>query len=147
MSLKKLAIIGFGILLSVNVFAQRNVTERADRDFEDQKYSVAVEEYKKAYSKVKDRGQKNEIRFKMAECYRLMNNTKRAEATYKGLVRTKYYKEKPDILLRYAEMLKENEKYDEAITQFAEYIKLKPDDPRGHDLAGHQQSPRHGLRT
>jgi len=133
MSIRKLLIIGFGILLSVNVFGQRNVTERADRDFEDQKYSVAVEEYKKAYSKVKDRDRKNVIRFKMAECYRLMNNSKRAEATYKGLVRTKYYKEKPEILLHYAEMLKENEKYDDAISQFAEYIKLRPDDPRGSD--------------
>ncbi len=131
MVLRKLLIISFGILLTINVFGQRNATEKADRDFEDQKYSVAVEEYKKAYSKVKDRDQKNIIRFKMAECYRLMNNTKRAEATYKGLIRTKYYKEKPDILLRYAEMLKENEKYDDAIIQFAEYIKLKPDDSRG----------------
>ena len=130
---KKNFLLVFVLLFSVSIFAQRNFTLMADMDFEDQKYATAVDKYKKAYSKVKDRGEKNRIRFQMAECYRYMNNTKRAEATYKSLIRTKYYKEKPDVLLHYANMLKANQKYDDAILQFEEYIKLKPGDPRGPD--------------
>ena len=64
------------IFLSSAAFGQRNFVEDADRDFEDMKYSIAVEKYKKAYSKTKDRDEKNRIRFQMGECYRMMNNFK-----------------------------------------------------------------------
>ncbi len=130
---KKFVFILFSILLSSVIYAQRNFTESADRDFEDQKYAVAIDKYKKAYSKTKDRDEKNRIRFQMAECYRLMNNTKRAEVYYKSLYRTDYYKKEPVVLLHYANMLKSNENYDEAIPYFEQYIKLRPDDPRGPD--------------
>nr|MBC8489029.1 hypothetical protein [Bacteroidota bacterium] len=76
---KKNFLLVFVLLFSVSIFAQRNFALMADMDFEDQKYATAVDKYKKAYSKVKDRGEKNRIRFQMAECYRYMNNTKRAE--------------------------------------------------------------------
>ncbi|MEZ5199416.1 MAG: hypothetical protein R2764_24450 [Bacteroidales bacterium] len=122
-----------GLILSISLHAQRSVTDAADRDFEDFKYSTAVDKYKKAYAKVKDKDEKDRIRFQMAECYRLMNNTKRAEPTYKSLVRNGYYKKEPLALLHYANMLKINQKYDEAIPQFEEYIKLKPMYPRGPD--------------
>ncbi|NOX46120.1 MAG: OmpA family protein [Chlorobi bacterium] len=130
---KKYILFAIGILFSIGLSAQRNITDAADRDFEDQKYAIAVDKYKKAYSKAKDRNMKNQIRFQMAECYRLMNNPKRAEPTYKSLVRTKYYKDEPVVLLHYGNMLKMNQKYDEAIVQFEAYIKLRPDDPRGQD--------------
>jgi len=121
-------------LFATESFAQKNVAEAADIAFEEQKYSIAVDKYKKAYSKIKNnREEKNRVRFQMAECYRLMNITKRAESYYKGLVKNKYYKHKPLILLLYADMLKTNQKYDEAIVQYEEYIKLKPDDARGTD--------------
>jgi len=134
MNIKNGTLIVFALLLSVSIFAQRRgASEIADMDFEDHKYASAVDKYKKAYSKVKDRDEKNRIRFQMAECYRLMNNTKRAEPTYKSLVRNGYYKKEPIALLHYANMLKINHKYEEAVPQFEEYIKLRPDDPRGSD--------------
>ena len=120
-------------LVSTVSLAQRDYTAVADRDFEDQKYAIAIDNYKKAYSKVKDRDEKDRIRFQMAECYRLMNNTKRAEVYYKGLYRTNYYKKEPVVLLHFADMLKSNQSYDEALIYFDEYIKLRPDDPRGPD--------------
>lgn len=120
------------LLSPVFVHGQRNVAETADQAFGEQKYSIAIDRYKKAYSKIKkDRSEKNRIRFQMAECYRYMNETKRAEATYKSLYRNDYYKEKPVVLLHYGNMMMINQNYDEAIPVFEEYIKLKPDDPRG----------------
>lgn len=133
MTIKTTSLIAIAFLFSFGLMAQRNNTAVADDLFEKEQYSVAVDKYKKAYSKTKDRSEKNRIRFQMAECYRKMNVTKRAEATYKSLVRTKYFKEKPVVLLHYANMMKMNQKYDEAIPQFEAYITLKPDDPRGPD--------------
>lgn len=123
----------FILLLNVSLLAQRNSTEAADTDFEDFKYSEAVDKYKKAYSKVKNRDEKNRIRFQMAECYRLMNETKRAEPTYKSLVRNDYYKKEPIVLLYYANMLMINQKYDDAVPIFEQYMSLRPEDPRGPD--------------
>lgn len=133
MKLKIGILFTFTLLFSISLLAQRNSTAAADADFEDYKYSEAVDKYKKAYSKVKDRDEKNRIRFQMAECYRLMNVTKRAEPTYKSLVRNDYYKKEPIVLLHYANMLKINQKYDLAVPIFEQYISLQPDDPRGPD--------------
>lgn len=122
------------LLLSTGLQAQKPITEAADLAFNEKKYSIAVEKYKKAYSKLKkNKDEKNRVRFQMAECYRLMNNMKRAEATYKGLVKSNYFREKPVVLLHYANSLKANMNYDEAILEFEEYIKIKPDDPRGQE--------------
>lgn len=120
-------------MFNISLLAQRNSTATADADFEDYKYAEAVDKYKKAYAKVKDRDEKNRIRFQMAECYRLMNVTKRAEPTYKSLVRNNYYKKEPIVLLHYANMLKINRKYDLAVPVFEQYMSLQPDDPRGSD--------------
>lgn len=133
MYLRNLMVILFTLFISTIALAQRDLSEMADRDFEDQKYSVAIDLYKKAYSKTKDRDEKNRIRFQMAECYRLMNETNRAEVYYKSLVRTDYFKKEPIVLFYYAEMLKSNQNYDEAIPIYEQYIKLRPNDPRGPD--------------
>ncbi len=133
MNFSKYLLLLITIFLSLSVFAQRNFVEAADKDFEDQKYSIAVDKYKKAYSKTKDRDEKNRIRFQMGECYRMMNNAKRAEVYYKSLYRTGYYKKEPIVLLHYANMMKINQKHDDAVPIFEDYIKLRPNDPRGPD--------------
>lgn len=120
------------ILLPVFAWSQKTITLSADQDFKDQKYSLAIDKYKKAYTKTKrNKSERSRIRFQMAECYRMMNQAKKAEATYKGLVKNNYYKENPLVLLQYANILKANQNLDEAITQYELYVKLKPEDPRG----------------
>ncbi|MEZ5147959.1 MAG: tetratricopeptide repeat protein [Bacteroidales bacterium] len=139
-------VILFTLFISTIALAQRDLSEMADRDFEDQKYSVAIDLYKKAYSKTKDRDEKNRIRFQMAECYRLMNETNRAEVYYKSLVRTDYFKKEPIVLFYYAEMLKSNQNYDEAIPIYEQYIKLRPNDPRGPDGLKSCKLKKNGLK-
>jgi peptidoglycan-associated lipoprotein len=133
MTLRTGFFIAIALFFTVSLYAQRGLTESADKDFEDFKYATAVDKYKKAYSKAKDKDEKNRIRFQMAECYRLMGDPKRAEPTYKSLVRNDYYKKEPIVLLHYANTLKINQNYDEAMPQYELYIKLKPNDPRGAD--------------
>lgn len=109
--------------------AQSKYAKAADDAFADQQYALAVEKYQKAYSKVKNnRDEKDRISFQMAECYRLMNNTKRAEIAYKRLIGDRYTKKNPKILLYYADALKTNGKYEEAIEQYTAYKALVPND-------------------
>jgi len=121
------------ILVPVLVFGQRrNPAKSADEAFARQQYTVAIEKYKKAYKKVKkNKEEKNRISFQMAECYRMTGNYKRAEMAYKRLVKYEYDKRNPEILLHLADMLKINQKFDEAIEYYNRYAVVMPDDPRG----------------
>jgi len=125
-------VIIFGLLLPLNIIAQKNFTQEADIAFEDQQYYTAVDKYKKAYTKIKsNRVEKNRILFQIGECYRLTNNSKRAETQYKRLLRVKYYKQNPKVYLYYADALKINQKYEEAIIAYNQYKELVPNDPLG----------------
>jgi peptidoglycan-associated lipoprotein len=117
-------------LLASATFAQKNWAQDADNAFKYKQYYEAVGLYKKAYSKVKqNKVEKARIIFQTAECYRMTNDTKQAETWYKKAISIKY----PDVLatLYYADMLKINEKYEDAIVQYNAYKELAPDDPRG----------------
>jgi len=111
-------------------YAQKNWTQDADNSFKFYKYYEAVGLYKKAYTKVKkNKAEKARILFQIAECYRLSNDTKQAETWYKKVIGVKY--PDPNATLYYANMLKANEKYDEAIIQYNAYKELVPSDTRG----------------
>ncbi|MBC8321578.1 MAG: OmpA family protein [Bacteroidetes bacterium] len=112
--------------------AQRNPAKGADEAFSKQQYSLAIDKYKKAYSKVKkNKDEKNRITAQLAECYRLTSNYKRASASYKRLIKNEWDKRNPEILLHYANMLKINGDYADAIAQFNSYAERVPEDPRG----------------
>ena len=60
---------------------RRNYARSADEAFEDKKYVLAIERYKKAQSKIKnDKGEKDRVSFRLAECYRLTGNPRAAKA-------------------------------------------------------------------
>ena len=124
-------ILCFFIFLAHNSFSQKTNkrVSKADNAFALEEYYKAAELYKKAYEKTKSRSLKSEIIFKQAECYRLSGNIKRAENYYKRAIKAKY----PDVIaiLRYADVLRMNQKYDDAKEQYKKYIKLNPTDVRG----------------
>ncbi|PKP01612.1 MAG: hypothetical protein CVU14_04855 [Bacteroidetes bacterium HGW-Bacteroidetes-9] len=103
----------------------------AEEAFSSFQYNLAATRYKKAYSKTKSKPQKEQISFKMGECYRLMNQTKRAEALYRRIIKGDYARRNPIVYLHYADMLKANEKYDIAKDYYTLYTENAPEDPRG----------------
>ncbi|MDP4281130.1 MAG: OmpA family protein [Bacteroidota bacterium] len=124
--------LAFLFVFSISGFAQNKMTKSADDAFTDQQFMLALTRYQKAYSKVKrNKAEKERISFRMAECYRMMNNTKRAEVAYKRLLTAKLIKQEPKIYLYYADALKSNGNYDEAIKQYKAYLEAVPGDKRG----------------
>ncbi len=131
--IKLLVVLSILFLLPSMAFAQRNPAKSADEAFDALQYTVAIDRYKKAYTKVKkNKEEKNRITSRLAECYRFTSNYKRAEVSYKQLVKRGWDKREPEVLLRYADMLKINGKYDEAVVQYLAYAEKVPDDPRGN---------------
>ena len=102
--------------------------EKAEAFYEAEQYNLAREQFQKAYSKEKDRKQKTEITFKIAECYRQLTDCKNAAAQYKRAYKMKYG---PAAQLRYAEMIMCQGEYEDAIIEFQAFVEEVPDDPRG----------------
>ena len=116
------------------ILAQNKACKSADIAFERKQYNTAIERYKKAYkknSKKKDQDTRDYITYQLAECYRLTEASKLAESHYKRLLKTEYPKKNPTIYLYYADALKRNKKYEDAIANYTIYNELMPDDPRG----------------
>lgn len=125
-------LVGLFGFLSLNVLAQRNVAKSADEAFGRKQYSVAIDRYKKAYGRVKKNSdERDRIGYRLAESYRLTGNYKRAEITYRRVLRSEIPNRNPEILLVYADLLKMMQKYDEAIDYYNQYTERVPDDPRG----------------
>jgi len=110
---------------------RRDRTEKARAAYEAGEYAIAADLFKDAYNKVSDRELKKEIIFLMAECYRITDAPQKAELRYRQAIQKEY--PNPVIYLRYAEVLKMNEDYDEALEQYRKYKELVPDDPRGNE--------------
>jgi peptidoglycan-associated lipoprotein len=113
-----------------DAFSQRNREKdaKANASFAAGEYYEAIDLYKTAYNKIKDRNKKSEIIFKIAECYRITREARKSELWYKKAIQQDY--QDPLVFLRYGQMLMMSENYEEAAEQFKKYKELVPDDPR-----------------
>jgi peptidoglycan-associated lipoprotein len=111
---------------------KRTYIRSADEAFEDQRYSIAIERYQKAYTKLKKNpAERDRVSFHLAECYRLTGDVKRAEAQYKRLIKNGYDSKEPGILLYVANALLAEGNIEEALPNYESYANKVPDDPRG----------------
>lgn len=100
--------------------------KEADHAFEHEAYKTAIDLYKKAYTKEKDKAKKAKMLFSIAECYREMEEEQQAEVWFKKALQAQY----PDPIsnLHLADALRCQEKYDEAEEYYKKYKSLRPDD-------------------
>lgn len=127
---------GFLLFLSFFIFtaevsAQKNFQKEADVALEKGYYFEAIELYKKAYAKEKNRAKKAEIIFNIAEGYRNLLDYKQAEVWYQKAIRAKY--PDPVAQLYLGDALKFQGKYEEAIVEYNNYKALAPGDKRAED--------------
>jgi len=124
----KLILLAILLLQVLPVSAQKRKTERAYDFFRAGEYYEAIDHFKNAYSKTKDKERKNEMIFMVAECYRLTNDPRNAELWYKRAVKSPY--SRPEAQYWLADALKKNGKYQQAIDEFRKYKQLVPGDTR-----------------
>ena len=119
------------VLASLNVSAQKDAYTRAEAAFQTGQYFKAIDLYKYAFGKVKDKKQKSEVIFQVALCYKLTGNMSQAIVWFKKAIQKNYTN--PVVYLYLAESYKANQKYEEAIAEFENYKRLVPDDPKADD--------------
>ncbi|MFW6099923.1 MAG: tetratricopeptide repeat protein, partial [Bacteroidota bacterium] len=129
MNLKLVISFILSIFLFSEASAQMKFFNEAEETYQAGQFYKAVDLYRDAYDKIQGSEIKDEITFKIAECYRKSGQPRRAELWYSKAIKKDY--DNPLIYLYHANALKTNEKFDEAIESYKEYQKLKPDDPRG----------------
>jgi peptidoglycan-associated lipoprotein len=104
-------------------------TLQAYSTYEAGEYKKAIDLFRDAYNQTSDNELKNEMVYLIADCFYRTNDPRKAEMWYKKAIARGY--NNPVVYLRYAESLKMNEEYEEAIMQFQKYKDFVPDDPRG----------------
>lgn len=95
-------------------------------------YYKAIEKYRKASKKEKDREKRKQYAFSIAECYKYIGDYERAELYYKNAIRRGY--EDEIALLYHADMLRATQDYEESIETYRIYLDSVPGDERA--LAG-----------
>ena len=128
--MKALKIVFIGLLLIIvaqpGMSQKRDFTLAADKVFQIGEYYNAIDKYKKAQTKEKDRVKKTEIAYKIGLCYYLSNTPKRAETYFKRAINRQF--SNPKVLYYYGESLKLNNKIDEAKLAFEQYLDSIPND-------------------
>ncbi len=117
------------LILLIPSFGQNKKLNNAEAAYQAGEYDVAVDLFKDVYQELTDDEIKKEILFKISECYRITNRSRNAELWYRKAIRKEY--SDPIVYYYYAEALRMNEEFDEALEQYQKYHELVPDDPKG----------------
>ncbi|MBO6306236.1 MAG: OmpA family protein [Paludibacteraceae bacterium] len=123
-----LTILAAVVLLSGCSIKQR--IKRADKKFAIGEYYAAGDIYKSCYSRLsmkKDRALKGYVAYRQAECYRILNNPRAANA-YQSALRCKYHLQDSTIFLHAGQVLQYQGKYKDAAKSYDLYLEAHPDD-------------------
>ena len=90
----KYLIIAYLLLHCNIVFSQEDfyskLTKKADITFTSNEFFKALNMYKDLYKESQNKDEKNYISFRIAECYRNMNQTQKAEGAYLKVITKNY---------------------------------------------------------
>ena len=98
------------------------------RSHEIGEYYRAIDRYRKASRKEKDRIKRREYAYAIAECYHYIGDYERAALYYQNAIRRGY--DEPEALFNLAEMKRYTQDYKDAIENYRLYLDLKPGEER-----------------
>lgn len=127
-NLKSLFLLLFMLSIGLAAYAQPRTIQKGLDFYQLGEYAKARDILKDAYTDIKDKDLKAEVTFIIAECYNKTYNYKVAEGWYGRAIKRGY--KDPEAIRLFADMLKMNEKYDEALIQYKEYLVKVPGDER-----------------
>ena len=116
--------------------AQARQIKKADTAFRYHMYDVSVTQYQKAFARMgrkakSDPDEKNRLLFQIAEAYRYSGQQKSAARQYQRCIRSGYYKVDPKVYFYLANLQLAEGEYDNAISNYRNYLDYIPDDSAG----------------
>lgn len=113
----------FLLFISNLIFSQK---KKADKYYAKLQYAKAIPAYEKSIKKPSE--EKQDALIKLADCYRILNDYPKAENCYKQAI--DMGKAPTDIYYNYGNILKCNNKYNEALNQYYYFLEEKPEDSK-----------------
>lgn len=111
-------------LFSCSYLAAFPQLNKGNKYAEKGEYLKAIKSYKKATD---EKGTQTEAWIKLADCYKKLNDYQQAEEAYKNAV-TSSAQVPAETHYNYGQVLKINNKYNEAVNEYNKYVTLKPND-------------------
>ncbi len=104
---------------------------KGDEYFNTYQFDLAKDYYEKALGSLKTKEEKAQVNYKLGYCYKMLGDTDKAEMYFGNAVQN-YSKGviKPDVLLFYADAMRMNGKYEDAIEVYKQYLQISPQDHR-----------------
>lgn len=120
----------FSCLFLYSCSAKRKV-RKADQAFYEYKYDKARKMYSKVLRKVKDKDEKERVRWQIAESYRYKDDLENGQIAYQNLIQSKYYEKEPLVYYHLGNILLKRSRLDRSLTAFEKYVELAPEDTLG----------------
>ncbi len=124
-------------VLNAQAVVPKYISE-AVKSFDGGRYFEALPKLQAAYTKLGVKGksisQKGDMAFKVAECYRSMEQYDKANEWYGSSIELKYYEIQPSLYFWQAEMQRMMGQFDNAIKNYREYKKRKSASDLSHDV-------------
>ena len=131
MKLYKFLLVFLTISLTAICGLNAQILRDADNLFRDCQYEKSLEAYKKGIKKLSsNRVEIQRATFRIAECYRIMGDLKKAEQQYLRLEKKNYQKDNPIILYHLGNIYNLRGEYDQALSYYNKYKKRAAEDPR-----------------
>ena len=131
MKLYRLLLVVLTVLLTTTCSVNAQILRDADNLFRDCQYEKSLEAYKKGIKKLSsNRVEIQRATFRIAECYRIMGDLKKAEQQYLRLEKKNYQKDNPIILYHLGNIYNLRGDYDQALAFYNKYKKRAADDAR-----------------
>lgn len=129
MKLKHISLIILTLGVSTILYscgAQKASVAAAEKAYNNEKYFLAADLYKKAIPDVRKKDKKVELTYKIGECYRLINNNKQSAVWYEKAIKAGY--DSTEAYNKLANALKAQDRFDDAIDVYKELLAKNPKD-------------------
>ncbi|MBN2776682.1 MAG: OmpA family protein [Bacteroidales bacterium] len=129
--MKRIVFLSLVLIFPLIVLGQRSLIDKGDSYYNTYMFDLAKDYYEKSLGSITAQADKAEVNYKLGYCYKMLGNSDKAEM-YFGVAVDNYVKGviKPDVLLFYADALKMNGKYEDAIDIYKQYLQVSPQDHR-----------------
>ncbi|MDR1698376.1 MAG: OmpA family protein [Prevotellaceae bacterium] len=115
----------FILLLSLSSCGVKAGLAKGNKRFELGEYNAAAASYRRVYAKIKNNANKAQAAYRMGFSYQKTGVPTRAMQAYSNAIRLNYPNDTVYIL--YANVLRQNGRFSEAITYYERYLDLHPD--------------------
>jgi peptidoglycan-associated lipoprotein len=129
--MKRIVFLSFALAFPLFMLAQKALIEKGDSYYNTYSFDLAKDYYEKSLGSITAQADRAEVNYKLGYCYKMLGYSDKAEM-YFGVAVDNYVKGviKPDVLLFYADALRMNGKYEDAIDIYKQYLQVSPQDHR-----------------